>query len=117
MRLPDLSLLDLVIRLEIEARNLVLKELMDALLDGLHRLAGAGNPHVPLGPFDQQVLGNRPGLDATAATIQDLVTVRLREEQGPGVAWGRSRAVAPRSRTGTTCNQRLAVILYLCVTR
>jgi len=33
------------------------------------------------GPGDQQMLCNRPGLDAAAATIRDLVAVRLREKR------------------------------------
>ena len=53
---------------------------MHALLDGLHRLARAGYPAVLLRAGNQQVLGNRPGLDTAAATTQDLVAMRLREK-------------------------------------
>ena len=53
---------------------------MHALTDGLHGLAGAGNPEGLLRIGNQQVLGNRPGLDATASTIQDPVAVRLGEK-------------------------------------
>ena len=38
-------------------------------------VAITGNPEAPLRAGNQQVLGNRPGLDTSAATVQDLVTV------------------------------------------
>jgi hypothetical protein len=44
----------------------------------LHRLASAGNPEGLLGAGNQQVLGNRPGLGATASAVQDLIAVGAR---------------------------------------
>jgi hypothetical protein len=72
---PDnLGLQYLVVPLQPEPRYLVLQELMHAVPNGLHRLASAGNTDVTLGTSDQQVLGNRPGLDAamrlTLAVLQ-----------------------------------------------
>jgi hypothetical protein len=67
--------------LEPEALYLVLQELMRALPNGLHRLASAGNPEVTLGAGNQQILCNRPGLDAASATIQDLVAVGLAQKR------------------------------------
>jgi hypothetical protein len=69
------------VRLELEPLYLVLQELMHAFPDRLHRLASAGNPEATLGPGDQQMPGNRPGFDATAATIQDLVVMWLAEKR------------------------------------
>jgi hypothetical protein len=77
----DLGLLYLVILLKPEPSYLVLQELMHALSDRLHRLAGEGSPEALLRRGDQEVLGNRPGLDATTATVQDLVAVRLGEKR------------------------------------
>src|SRR5262249_50221614 len=76
----DLGLLNLVMPLEPEALYLVLQELMDAVPNRLHRLASAGNAQGALGTGNQQMLGNRPGLDATTAAVQDLVAMRLREK-------------------------------------
>ena len=53
---------------------------MDALPNGLHRLAGAGDAEVPLGALDKQALGNRPGLNAASAAVEDLVAVWLTEK-------------------------------------
>jgi hypothetical protein len=53
---------------------------MHAIPNGLHRLASTRNPEALLGTGDQQVLRNRPGLNATTATIQDLEAMRLKEE-------------------------------------
>jgi hypothetical protein len=69
------------VRLEPEPLYVVLQELMHTFPNGLNRLANAGNPEAKLGTGDQQVLADRPGLDATTATIQDLVAMRLREKR------------------------------------
>jgi hypothetical protein len=39
------------------------------------------DPEITLGPGNQQVLGNRPRLYATTATVQDLIAVRLGERE------------------------------------
>jgi hypothetical protein len=55
-----------------EPLYLILQELVNALPDGLHRLASAGNTQRTLDTGNQQVLGDRPGLDAPRPPYRTL---------------------------------------------
>jgi hypothetical protein len=74
------AILNLILGPHAEPGYLVLQELVDALPDGLHGLAGAGDVQVPLGALEKQALGNRPGLDATPTAVEDLIAVRLAQK-------------------------------------
>ena len=81
-----------------EPLDLVLQELVDAFLDGLHGLAGAGDTEILLRAGDEQALGNRPGLDASPSTVEDLVFLTsVPSSPSSGLARSRTSLAAARA--------------------